>query len=205
MRLELRNDPLTLTLYGTAAAQDKNKSMSNQVMEAIRQTWAAVGEMGLTTTGINYVAYEQDQVLFAGVDLTSPQPEQSTLTKREYHAAQYAYYKHIGPYHQLPDVHHQIQSDLRSAEHPFVSPTIEVYGHWNEDETKLETEIYYPLLTALTCPICAQTNKCDLTASEGCWCTREIFPQAIFELVDDRKKGKACICKECLDQFKRNV
>lgn len=53
------------------------------------------------------------------------------------------------------------------------------------------------------CPICAKDNKCEVTASEGCWCTRETFPQAIFELVEDEKRGKVCICKECLDKFKK--
>ena len=201
MKLELRNESRTLVLYGRTVLLDLNRSVHAQVIGAIQQTWTVVGDEGLNTTGIHYAAYEADQVLFAGIELTL-QPEQTQLTKREYSFAQYAYFKHIGSCRLLPDVHEEIRSDLTSAGHLFDFPIIEVYGQRNEDETKLETEIYYPLQSGARCPLCAQSNRCDLTADAGCWCMRETFPQAIFELVEDGKRGKACICKECLDKFK---
>ena len=55
------------------------------------------------------------------------------------------------------------------------------------------------------CPICQQTNNCcnGLDKSFGvCWCTTEVFPEAIFDLVPANKVRKACICKKCLDLFK---
>ena len=201
MKLELRNESRTLVLYGRTVLLDSNRSVHAQVIGAIQQTWTEVGDEGLKTTGLHYAAYEADQMLFAGIELTL-QPEETQLTKREYSFAQYAYFKHIGPCRLLPDVHEEIRSDLTSAGHLFDFPIIEVYGQRNEDETKLETEIYYPLQTGARCPLCAQSNRCDLTADAGCWCMRETFPQAIFELVEDGKRGKACICKECLDKFK---
>lgn len=57
------------------------------------------------------------------------------------------------------------------------------------------------------CPLCGRDNGCAGAAGrshEGCWCAGEVFPQEIFERVPEEFIGKACICKECLDAFKRN-
>lgn len=49
------------------------------------------------------------------------------------------------------------------------------------------------------CPICGMRNNCG---NDSCWCSKEVFPSGIFDLVPANKLSKACICKECLDKFK---
>lgn len=56
------------------------------------------------------------------------------------------------------------------------------------------------------CPLCGQDNRCGAHAGlppSECWCMKETFPQEIFELVPPEERGKACICMDCLDRFKR--
>lgn len=58
------------------------------------------------------------------------------------------------------------------------------------------------------CPLCKKNNNCcnGLEKSLGvCWCTLEQFPQAIFDLVPEEQIRKACICKSCLDSFKKSL
>ena len=56
--------------YTRTVLLDLNRSVHAQVIGAIQQTWTVVGDEGLNTTGIHYAAYEADQVLFAGIELT---------------------------------------------------------------------------------------------------------------------------------------
>ncbi|NQU62815.1 MAG: cysteine-rich CWC family protein [SAR324 cluster bacterium] len=58
------------------------------------------------------------------------------------------------------------------------------------------------------CPICDQPNLCGGEDSSHkidgrCWCADEIIPREIFKLVPEDKLNKACICKKCLDKFRR--
>lgn len=58
------------------------------------------------------------------------------------------------------------------------------------------------------CPLCGKDNHCGNLAEgshEACWCSKETFPQQIFELVPQEQQGAACICKECLDKFKETL
>jgi len=57
---------------------------------------------------------------------------------------------------------------------------------------------------AKTCPLCGKDNRCGLLGqnpTEPCWCTQEVFPSKLLERVPEDSKGKACICRECLEKF----
>lgn len=61
------------------------------------------------------------------------------------------------------------------------------------------------MIYAGTCPICGKSNSCHNLAGqkdEPCWCSNEVFPKEIFEIVPYEQLGKSCICKECLNEFK---
>ncbi len=58
------------------------------------------------------------------------------------------------------------------------------------------------------CPLCDQPNQCGKEDPSHqidgrCWCATEIIPREIFKLVPEEKLNKACICKKCLDKFRR--
>ena len=76
-----------------------------------------------------------------GIELTSPPEEKSYLEKKIIQLNKYAYYKHIGPYSELDKAYQKIDSVIKDSGEQPQSPQIEIYGHWSEDETKLETEI----------------------------------------------------------------
>ncbi|PWW04905.1 hypothetical protein DFQ01_106190 [Paenibacillus cellulosilyticus] len=61
--------------------------------------------------------------------------------------------------------------------------------------------------TAKKCPICNNDNRCGNVggnANGTCWCGNEFFPQEIFKLVPADQIDVSCICKVCLDKFKKN-
>ncbi len=49
------------------------------------------------------------------------------------------------------------------------------------------------------CPICGKDNNCQ-HGKEKCWCTKVKVPKHVLDLVPEDKKGKACICKSCIEK-----
>ncbi|HEY5576040.1 MAG TPA: cysteine-rich CWC family protein [Clostridiaceae bacterium] len=52
------------------------------------------------------------------------------------------------------------------------------------------------------CPICGQDNNCQ-HGQGGCWCDTVKIPKHVLDLVPDDKKGKTCICRSCLEKYKK--
>lgn len=58
------------------------------------------------------------------------------------------------------------------------------------------------------CPICGEENHCLAGTVEhgNCWCDQEGgFPEGILELVPKESRRKHCICKNCLDKFRKEA
>jgi effector-binding domain-containing protein len=63
------------------------------------------------------------------------------LSKKTISLTKYAYYKHVGPYHLIKQAGQNINAELKQKGFETTLPYIEIYGHWTNDETKLETEL----------------------------------------------------------------
>lgn len=50
------------------------------------------------------------------------------------------------------------------------------------------------------CPICGEDNNCQHGEKE-CWCNTIKIPEHILNMVPEDKKGKACICKSCIEKY----
>jgi len=57
----------------------------------------------------------------------------------------YAYFKHIGSYSVIKQVGQNMISEIKQKGYETSLPYIEIYGHWNNDESKLETELIMSL------------------------------------------------------------
>ena len=54
------------------------------------------------------------------------------------------------------------------------------------------------------CPICGKDNNCMAHCDESCWCVKIKIPQELIDLIPDNKKNKACICLNCIQNFKND-
>lgn len=50
------------------------------------------------------------------------------------------------------------------------------------------------------CPLCGKSNNCQ-HGQGGCWCERVTVPKHVLDLVPEDKRGKACICKSCIEKY----
>lgn len=144
MNLQIINEPLRLNMHGFSAAAI-NKDYCGMAFKLMDRMWQAVKSNGLPNKGLNIWVFSQDEMVFSGVELEAV-PNQSTgLEQQDITLPKYAYYKHIGPYNLISQKGKDMREELRNNGYETVWPYIEIYGHWNNDETKLETELLMAL------------------------------------------------------------
>jgi len=51
------------------------------------------------------------------------------------------------------------------------------------------------------CPLCRQSNRCDVQSSQGCWCMNTQVPAALLAKVPEHLKGISCVCNNCIANF----
>ncbi|MDO5521994.1 MAG: cysteine-rich CWC family protein [bacterium] len=54
------------------------------------------------------------------------------------------------------------------------------------------------------CPICGKENGCAFQrglSHDKCWCEEVKVPHGLLDQVPEELKRKACICRNCIEQF----
>jgi effector-binding domain-containing protein len=106
---------------------------------------------GLRTHGHNCFLYhhpkhrEAPMDIDFGVQVVRPFDAEGEVVCVETPAGEVVTTTHAGPYHQLGGAHDAIHSWRAAAGRTFAGLSWEIYGDWNEDESKLETQIVYLL------------------------------------------------------------
>ena len=144
MNVEIINSPLKLDVHGFSGTAI-NKDYAGMAFKLMDKMWQVVKSTGLKNKGLNIWVYEPAEKVFAGVEL-SETPEQDTgLQQKSITLEKYAYYKHIGPYQLIKQTGQAMTDELKKRGFETSLPYIEIYGHWTNDETKLETELLMSL------------------------------------------------------------
>ena len=103
--------------------------------------WQTVTSNGLKHKGLNIWVYEQNENVFAGVELDDAPKHDTGLEHKSIVLIKYAYYKHIGPYNLIKQTGQEMAKELKDRGFETTFPYVEIYGHWTNDETKLATEL----------------------------------------------------------------
>jgi effector-binding domain-containing protein len=140
MNVEIINQPLRLAIHGFSGAAI-NKDYAGTAFKLMGKMWQTVKGNSLKHKGLNIWLYEPDEMVFAGVELEETPQQETGLEQKSITLAKYAYYKHIGPYHLIKQTGQAMNDELKRRGFETDLPYIEIYGHWTNDETKLETEL----------------------------------------------------------------
>ena len=140
MNAQIVNEPFRVSLVGKRGTVDGERwgQVGRQLMDAM---WAQVKALGLRTTGINHWVYLPDHELFTGVELRDAAAATGSLEPLHVELTRYLRYVHRGPYTDLPAVWQQLKDHLAQTGQTIVAPSLEIYGHWNEDPNQLTTTI----------------------------------------------------------------
>ena len=144
MNIEIINNPLKLSLHGFSGFA-KNKDYAGTAFKLMDRMWQIIKTNQLKNKGLNIWVHEENESVFAGVELDEIPNQETGLEQKSIILSKYACYKHIGPYHQIGQAVQTMTSDLKNRAFETRLPYIEIYGHWSKDETKLETELIFCL------------------------------------------------------------
>ena len=143
MALEIINKPFGITLHGFSG-KVLNKDYASAGRPLMDALWKEVRIKEIKNKGINFWVYDKHDILFTGVELEQD-VDDTSLEIKNIALSKYAYWKHIGPYSKLKDAYSAMHIELEKRGINFYYPFLEIYGHWTNDETKLETEILFSL------------------------------------------------------------
>ena len=140
MNLEIINKDLRLEIYGFSGIA-MNRDYAGTAFKLMDKMWQTVKSNNLKNKGLNIWVYEENEKIFAGVELDDIPKNNTGLEQKSITLKKYAYYKHIGSYNLIKQAGLNMRNELRERGFTIGSPYIEIYGHWTNDETKLETEL----------------------------------------------------------------
>jgi effector-binding domain-containing protein len=123
---------------------------STVIPEACGTVWNLVKAQQIPGAG-RHIAVYLDQVfnLEIGVELAAPAAVSGELVASSTPGGTMATTTHFGPYQGLGAAHQAIQGWCKANGYDSVGPCWETYGHWqdawNNDPSKIRTDIYYLL------------------------------------------------------------
>ena len=140
MNLEIIDTPLSLDVYGFSGTAI-NKDYASKGLGLMNKMWQIVKSRNLKNKGINIWIYEENEKMFAGVEVDDTRVHETEMEHKTITIPKYAYYKHIGPYSLLRKAGADMSAEVKRRGLFACLPYVEIYGHWTEDESKLETEL----------------------------------------------------------------
>jgi effector-binding domain-containing protein len=117
-----------------------DKDYAGTAFGLMDKMWKVIRTNGLKNKGLNIWVYEPNEKIFAGVELDEDSGN-TGLEQKNILLTKYAYYKHTGPYGLIKQTGQNMISELKNRGFESSLPYIEIYGHWTNDESKLETEL----------------------------------------------------------------
>ena len=144
MNLEIIDKNFVLNIYGFSSVAI-NKDYTGTAFKLMDRMWQTVKSTNLKNKGLNIWVYEQNERVFAGVELNDIPKQDTGLEQKSITLIKYAYYKHIGPYNLIKQAGQNMTDELKNKGFETILPYLEIYGHWTNDETKLETELLMSL------------------------------------------------------------
>lgn len=145
MEPEIRTVPIEYAVFGHSLRHDPAKSFGEEIMALLGRVWPVIKGNGIPNDGINRVVYDKDAdgacVVFAGV-VVGDGAAAGGLERKTVRLTRYAYWKHVGPYHLIRKTGEAMTKALEARGVKTGWPMVEVYGHWTQDESKLETETF---------------------------------------------------------------
>jgi hypothetical protein len=140
MNLEIISKPLRLDIHGFSGTA-VGKDYASTAFKLMDKMWRTVKANNLANKGLNIWVYEPDERVFAGVELDAPSKQDTGLEYKQITLENYAYHKHIGPYTLIKKAGFEMREELKKRDLKTGSLYVEIYGHWTNDESMLETEL----------------------------------------------------------------
>ena len=121
--------------------------LSQKIIGNLDKVWSYLRANGAKTEHNVVVYRDYDRTagvmtIDVGVQVDSALPGDDAIVPVTTPGGLVATTVHIGPYHQLGDASSALHEYCKTHDHPLAGPTWEQYGDWNDDPTKLRTDVF---------------------------------------------------------------
>lgn len=144
MDIEILTTHLELEIHGFSGTAI-NKDYAGTAFGLMDKMWKVIRAKELKNKGLNIWVYEPNEKIFAGVELVDKTSNGTGLEQKNIHLVKYAWYKHVGAYSLIKQAGQDMINELKKKGLETTHPYVEIYGHWTNDESKLETELLMSL------------------------------------------------------------
>lgn len=145
MNIEIIAKNFQLDIYGFGGFAT-NKDYAGTAFKLSDKMWDVIKANSIKNKGKNIWVYDTADKVFAGVELDNFSGNNNYgLEKITINLEKYAYYKHIGSYSLIKQAGQKMTNELNKQGFETTLPYIEIYGHWTNDESKVETELLMSL------------------------------------------------------------
>ena len=144
MEIKIVHEPLVLALYGFSGIAI-NKDWAGPGFKLMGKMWERVRAEHIRHKGRNVWVYEDRNQLFTGIEVEITPESGTALEHKTVNLSKYAYCKHIGAYDKIGETAAKTLTELQGMGLKTCLPYLEIYGHWTENEAKLETELIWSL------------------------------------------------------------
>jgi effector-binding domain-containing protein len=149
MAYEIRVESVEPRTIAAVRRRATSPQLSTVVPAACGEVWNFTKTAGIERPGRHVAVYRdcRDGQLDVeiGVEVQGPFPGDGNVFCSATPAGTVATTVHIGPYARLGEANEAILYWCRDNHHEPAGPSWEIYGHWNDDPEKLETEVFYLL------------------------------------------------------------
>jgi effector-binding domain-containing protein len=127
--------------------QARGSELPQKIVGNLDKIWPHL-RANRVNTGHNVVVYrDYDRstgvmIIDVGVQVDSALPGAGAIVPATTPGGLVATTVHLGPYDKLGDASSALHEFCKTNDHPVIGPTWEEYGDWNDDASKLRTDVF---------------------------------------------------------------
>ncbi|HEV3237841.1 MAG TPA: GyrI-like domain-containing protein [Gemmataceae bacterium] len=150
MEYQVHTENVASIITAVVRRQAKQHELSKAIPQACGDVWSFVRSANLPNPGRHVALYLDGVINFeCGVEIGQPFVGNDQVACSSTPAGLVATTAHIGPYGQLGAAHTALVDWCAKQGLTLAGLNWEIYGHWTDDVTKLRTDVYYLLKTAV--------------------------------------------------------
>jgi effector-binding domain-containing protein len=120
--------------------------LSKVVPQACGEVWTFLRAAGVPNPGRHVAVYFDDEInLEVGAEVGQPFAGDGNVVCSATPGGLVATTTHFGPYNRLGEAYEAIKRWCKENGRAPIRPCWEVYGHWTDDVTKLQTDVFFLL------------------------------------------------------------
>jgi len=144
MQYDIRIEQAEPRRLAAVRREAKLSELSRVIPASLGDVWAYIKKHNVPHHGLNVAVYLDCKfTLELGVLVDADVADDGNVHPAFTPGGTVAATTHFGPYRLLGGAHEAIKKWCLANGREFAGPSWELYGHWDADESKLRTDVYY--------------------------------------------------------------